>query len=198
MTIGVLSIAIISLGFVLWNTGSKLSTTRNELRDTQDILSKVRSELNLTKIELTNAVAELTILRNTDTGQVISANMDKRIRIKAGSVEALAELNDTETAQAIWDALPIKGRANTWGDEIYFSIPLSIAQEKGQDLVEVGDLGYWPPGQGFCIFFGPTPMSEGDKPRPASPVTVFGQVIGDATIFKEVDTGTEVTIDKES
>jgi len=198
MTIGVLSIAIISLGFVLWNTGSKLSTTRNELRDTQDILSKVRSELNLTKIELTNAVAELTILRNTDTGQVISANMDKRIRIKAGSVEALAELNDTETAQAIWDALPIKGRANTWGDEIYFSIPLSIAQEKGQDLVEVGDLGYWPPGQGFCIFFGPTPMSEGDKPRPASPVTVFGQVIGDATIFKEVDTGTEVTIDKEN
>ncbi|MQY73309.1 MAG: hypothetical protein GH142_06550, partial [Dehalococcoidia bacterium] len=79
--------------------------------------------------------------------------MDKRIRIKAGSVEALAELNDTRTAQAIWDNLPIKGRANIWGDEIYFGIPVSIAQEKGQDLVEVGDLGYWPPGQGFCIFF---------------------------------------------
>jgi hypothetical protein len=124
--------------------------------------------------------------------------MDKRIRIKAGSIEALAELNDTETAQAIWDALPIKGRANTWGDEIYFGIPLSIAQEEGQDLVEVGDLGYWPPGQGFCIFFGPTPMSEGDKPRPASPVTVFGQVVGDSTVFKQVGSGTEVTIDKES
>ena len=68
--------------------------------------------------------------------------MDKRIRIKAGTVEALAELNDTNTAQAIWDALPIKGRANTWGDEIYFGIPLSIAQEQARDVVEVGDLGY--------------------------------------------------------
>ena len=124
--------------------------------------------------------------------------MGKRVRIKAGSVEALAELNDTATAQAIWDALPIKGRANTWGDEIYFGIPLSIAPEKAQDLVEVGDLGYWPPGQAFCIFFGPTPMSEGDKPRPASPVTVFGQVTGDSTVFKQVDPGTAVTIAKES
>ncbi len=124
--------------------------------------------------------------------------MDKRIRIKAGTVAALAELNDTETAQAIWDKLPVKGRANIWGDEIYFSIPVSGVQEKGQELVEVGDLGYWPPGQAFCIFFGPTPMSEGDKPRPASPVTVFGQVIGDAAVFKQVDAGTEVTIEKES
>jgi len=124
--------------------------------------------------------------------------MDKRIRIKAGAIEALAELNDTDTAQAIWDILPIKSRANTWGDEIYFDIPLKIAQEKGQSLVEVGDLGYWPQGQGFCIFFGPTPASEGDNPRPASPVTVFGHIIGDATIFKQVHAGTEVTIEKET
>jgi len=124
--------------------------------------------------------------------------MNKRIRIKAGSVSALAELNDTKVAQAIWDNLPIKGRGNTWGDEIYFSIPVSVAQENGQELVEVGDLGYWPPGQAFCIFFGPTPMSEGEKPRPASPVTVFGQVVGDATVFRQVSSGTEVTIEKES
>ena len=124
--------------------------------------------------------------------------MDKRIRIKAGKVQALAELNDTRTAQAIWDKLPIKGRANIWGDEIYFGIPVSGIKEKGQELVEVGDLGYWPPGQAFCIFFGPTPMSEGDKPRPASPVTVFGQVVGDAAIFKQVDAGTEVTLEKEN
>jgi len=124
--------------------------------------------------------------------------MEKRIRIKAGTVEVLAELNDTKTARAIWDALPIKGRANTWGDEIYFSIPVSLELEQGQDLVDVGDLGYWPPGKGFCIFFGPTPMSEGDRPRPASPVAVFGKVIGDATVFKQVSSGTEITIDKES
>ena len=124
--------------------------------------------------------------------------MEKRIRIKAGTVEAVAELNDTDTAQAIWEALPIKGRANLWGDEIYFSIPVSVELEAGQELVNVGDLGYWPPGKGFCIFFGPTPMSEGEQPRPASPVTVFGQVIGNAGVFKEVASGAEITIEKES
>jgi hypothetical protein len=124
--------------------------------------------------------------------------MEKRIRIKAGTVEAVAELNDTDTAQAIWEALPIKGRANLWGDEIYFSIPVSVELEAGQELVNVGDLGYWPPGKGFCIFFGPTPMSEGEQPRPASPVTVFGQVIGNAGVFKQVASGAEITIEKES
>jgi len=123
--------------------------------------------------------------------------MEKRIRIKSGQVEVVAELNDTNAAQAIWDALPIKGRANLWGDEIYFSIPVSVELEDGQELVNVGDLGYWPPGRGFCIFFGPTPMSEGEQPRPASPVTVFGKVIGNATVFKRVTSGAEITIEKE-
>ncbi|MFQ5996812.1 MAG: cyclophilin-like fold protein [Dehalococcoidales bacterium] len=124
--------------------------------------------------------------------------MAKRIRIKAGQLEVVAELNDTHTARAIWEALPIKGRANTWGDEIYFTIPVSVEQEAGQELVDVGDLGYWPPGKGFCIFFGPTPMSEGDQPRPASPVTVFGKVVGDAKVFKQVSSGAEIIIEKES
>jgi len=123
--------------------------------------------------------------------------MEKRIRIKSGQVEVVAELNDTNAAQAIWDALPIKGRANLWGDEIYFSILVSVELEDGQELVNVGDLGYWPPGRGFCIFFGPTPMSEGEQPRPASPVTVFGKVIGNATVFKRVTSGAEITIEKE-
>jgi hypothetical protein len=73
-----------------------------------------------------------------------------------------------------------------------------VEQENGQDLVDVGDLAYWPPGKGFCIFFGPTPMSEGSQPRPASPVTVFGRVEGDATIFTSVKSGTAITIEKES
>ena len=124
--------------------------------------------------------------------------MEKRIRIKVGQVEAMAVLNDTDTAQAIWEALPIKGRANLWGDEIYFSIPLSLGLEAGQELVEVGDLGYWPAGKGFCIFFGPTPMSEGEQPRPASPCTVFGKVIGDSSVFKQVASGDEIAIEKES
>ena len=123
--------------------------------------------------------------------------MGKRISIKAGEVEATAELNDTRTAQAIWDALPIKSRGNRWGEEIYFSIPLSLEAEDAHEVVAAGDLGYWPPGTAFCIFFGPTPMSRGDEIRPASPVNVFGRVIGDATVFKQVASGTELTIDRE-
>ena len=120
--------------------------------------------------------------------------MGKRIRIAAGDVEATAELNSTATAEAIWEELPIKGRTSLWGDEIYFSIPLSLQLEAGQEVVSMGDLGYWPEGNAFCIFFGPTPASRGNEIRPASPVTVFGKIIGDATIFKKVATGTRITI----
>jgi hypothetical protein len=120
--------------------------------------------------------------------------MGKKIQISAGAIEAGAELNDTRTAQAIWEALPITGRANIWGDEIYFSIPLRLKLEAGQELVSIGDLGYWPDGNAFCIFFGPTPVSQGDEIRPASPVTVFGKVIGDARVFKKVAAGTKITI----
>jgi hypothetical protein len=120
--------------------------------------------------------------------------MGNQIRITAGAIEAEAELNNTMTAQAIWEALPIKGRANLWGDEIYFSIPLSLELEAGQELVSMGDLGYWPEGNSFCIFFGPTPVSRGNEIRPASPVTVFGKIVDDATIFKKVATGTRIVI----
>jgi hypothetical protein len=120
--------------------------------------------------------------------------MGKKIRITAGAIEATAELNNTSTAQAIWEALPVKGRANLWGDEIYFSIPLRLKLEAGQELVSIGDLGYWPDGNAFCIFFGPTPVSQGDEIRPASPVTVFGKVIGDAMVFKKVAAGTKIIV----
>jgi hypothetical protein len=124
--------------------------------------------------------------------------MGKKIRIRAGAIEAEAELNDTRTARAIWEALPVKGRVNLWGDEVYFSIPLSFKLEAGQELVSIGDLGYWPDGNAFCIFFGPTPVSQGDEIRPASPVTVFGKVIGDATVFKKVAAKTKITVRREN
>jgi len=120
--------------------------------------------------------------------------MGNKIRITAGAIEAEAELNNTETAQAIWQALPVKGRVNLWGDEIYFSIPLSLQLEAGQEVVNTGDLGYWPEGNAFCIFFGPTPASQTDEIRPASPVTVFGKVLGDARIFKKAAAGTRIAI----
>jgi len=122
------------------------------------------------------------------------AKMGKKILITAGRIEAEAELNNTRTARGIWEGLPIKSRVNLWGDEIYFSIPLSLQLEAGQELVSMGDLGYWPDGNAFCIFFGPTPASQRDEIRPASPVTVFGKIIGDATIFKKVATGTEISV----
>ncbi len=124
--------------------------------------------------------------------------MERKIRIKAGGIEATAELNETRTAQAIWEALPIKGQANRWGDEIYFSIPLKLEEENAQELVGVGDLGYWPPGAALCLFFGPTPMSKGEEIRPASAVNVFGRITGDATVLRQVAAGVEVTIERKT
>lgn len=121
--------------------------------------------------------------------------MGKRVRITAGGVIVEAELNDTETARRIWDALPITGVANRWGDEIYFTIPVRCEDEEPKEVVEMGDLGYWRPGSAFCIFFGQTPASRGDEIRPASPVNVFGKVIGDPTILKQVKDGEEVKVE---
>jgi len=121
---------------------------------------------------------------------------ERRIRISAGSVSADAVLNDTATAGAIWDALPLALAGQTWGDEIYFSIPVKAKIESPRETVDMGDLGYWPPGSAFCIFFGPTPASLGTEIRPASAVTVFGRIVGDATVFKKVRTGTVVRIER--
>lgn len=122
-----------------------------------------------------------------------------RIKISTPSTgEVYAEFSDEnpETARAIWDALPIEGRANIWGDEIYFSIPVEAGVENPREVVEMGDLGYWPPGKAFCIFFGRTPASRGDEIRPASPVNVFGKVSGDPRVFKKVRGGERVTLER--
>ena len=117
------------------------------------------------------------------------------IRISAGPVSAIAELADTSTAQAILDALPITGRASTWGDEIYFTIPINADEEDARAVVEAGDIAYWPPGSALCIFFGPTPASRGNEIRPASPVNVVGRVRGDATVFRQVRDGSPVLVE---
>lgn len=120
--------------------------------------------------------------------------MRRTIRITAGNVTMDAMLNDTATASQIWDSLPISARANIWGDEIYFAIPVHRDEEDAKATVGVGDLGYWPPGNAFCIFYGPTPMSRGDEITPASPVNIVGKVVGDAKLFKQVTSSTKVTI----
>jgi hypothetical protein len=117
--------------------------------------------------------------------------------ISSGKVSLHAELNDSPTAKEIWEALPIEGRANIWGDEIYFEIPVTMGQESDARAgVEVGELGYWPVGRAFCIFFGPTPMSTDERPRAASPVNILGRVLGDATLFTSVKSGESVRIER--
>ena len=121
---------------------------------------------------------------------------ERRIKITAGSVKADAVLDDSTTAQAVWDTLPLAIAGETWGDEIYFGIPVKAKPEAPRETVELGDLAYWPPGSAFCIFFGPTPASRGNEIRPASPVNVLGRVVGDPTVFKSVRSGTKVRIER--
>ena len=121
---------------------------------------------------------------------------ERRIRITAAPVVMDAELNQSETAQQIWEVLPIEARGSTWGDEIYFSIPVEAGVDNAQEVVELGELAYWPPGTAFCIFFGPTPMSQGAEIRPASPVNVVGKLIGEPKVFKQVKSGTVVKIEQ--
>ena len=121
---------------------------------------------------------------------------DRKIRITVGKITADAVLNDTKTAAAVWDALPLSIPGQTWGDEIYFGIPVKAKPENASEIVEKGDLAYWPPGSAFCIFYGPTPASHGDEIRAASAVTVFGRVLGDPTVFKPVRSGTTVRVER--
>jgi hypothetical protein len=120
----------------------------------------------------------------------------RRITIAAETVVAFAGLNETKTADAVWNALPIEARASTWGDEIYFAIPVALGEDGAQAVVEKGDLGYWPPGRALCIFFGLTPASVGSEIRPASPVNVFGRLEADAHAFSAVPSGEIIRIER--
>jgi hypothetical protein len=118
-----------------------------------------------------------------------------RIQIETAGISLEAELTDNETAKEIFEALPIEGKVNRWGEEIYFAIPVSLpeASDARQEM-QVGELGYWPPGSAFCIFFGPTPASHDETPRAASNVNPFGKVMGDATTLTSVSGGETITL----
>lgn len=119
-----------------------------------------------------------------------------QIRFAGGGVELVIRLNETDTAKKIWEALPIEAQAQTWGEEIYFTIPVQAEQEKPQELVAVGDVAYWPPGRALCLFFGPTPVSGPGEIRPYSPVTVVGKVEGEAKALKGVKDGDKIRLDR--
>lgn len=109
------------------------------------------------------------------------------IRITVGTVSMEAALDDTTTGRKVAEILPLRTSFSTWGDEIYFSIPVDEdLDETAREEVALGDLGYWPEGNAFCIFFGQTPVSKQGKIIPASAVNIIGRIKGDAARFKEV------------
>ena len=123
--------------------------------------------------------------------------MAEKIVIKAGGKNFEGELNDSVTGRAIYDALPIRANGQRWGGEIYFSIGVSCELEEGsREVMEAGELAYWPPGQAFCIFFGAIPASGGDEIRAASAVNIIGKVKGDLSGLQDVPDGAEVLIEK--
>ena len=120
--------------------------------------------------------------------------MKRKIKIIVGKLELEAWLNETKTAAKVFEALPITSTVNTWGDEIYFTIPVTADPEDAKELVSLGDIAYWPPGKAMCIFFGKTPISRGDEIRPASAVNIIGKLEGDLKTLKKVKDGGEITI----
>ena len=121
----------------------------------------------------------------------------KKIILETAGFQIEAELNDSYTAQVIYDAIPFSSSVNRWGEEIYFTIPVHVEQEPdAKEDVEIGDLGFWPVGDAFCIFFGRTPVSKTEKPRAYSPVNIFGRITGDPSLLKKIQSGTEIHVMK--
>jgi len=121
----------------------------------------------------------------------------RNIEISAGGIKVTATLADNATADAIWEALPVAAQANRWGDEFYFEIPVHLPQaEDAREVLEPGELGYWPVGHAFCIFWGPTPVSQGNEPRAYSPVNVFGRIEGAPRAFDALPGGTEIKVER--
>lgn len=122
---------------------------------------------------------------------------DRNIRVTAGDVSVTAALNDSRTADLLWDALPLEASASTWGEEIYFRIAVQADEEDdASDVVDMGAVAYWPPGQALCLFFGRTPASRGDEIRAASAVNALGTIDGDATVLKQVRAGAHVAVER--
>jgi len=119
----------------------------------------------------------------------------RRINIHVGEINLTANLNETETADRIWEALPFEVNGTRWGEEIYFEIPveLATASDARQEMA-VGELAYWPQGHAFCIFFGPTPVSLGEEPRAYSDVNPFGQIEEGSELLTSVEDRATVTV----
>ena len=123
--------------------------------------------------------------------------MTRRIRIKSGEVTVTARLVECETADLVWDALPLESTVSTWGDEIYFRTPVSAEEaDDSRAVQELGAVAYWPSGQALCLFFGPTPASTGNEPRAISPVNSVGIIEGDPQVLRSVRQGSGILVER--
>ncbi len=124
--------------------------------------------------------------------------MRREVTVKVGELEVKAWFNETDTATKVFDVLPITSNVNVWGDEIYFTIPVETGLEDAREIVNIGDIAYWPQGNALCVFLGRTPISEADEIRPISPVNVIGGIEGDGGLFQkllgEFRRGRDITI----
>jgi hypothetical protein len=118
-----------------------------------------------------------------------------RIRFDFGTLRLEAELFDTPTARAVAAALPIASSALTWGEEVYFEVPVEVARETGaRAVVTPGEVAYWPEGHCIALGFGRTPISRGEETRLASPCNVFARALGDVKVLSKVRAGTGVRV----
>ncbi len=120
-----------------------------------------------------------------------------RIRFEFGTLTLDAELLDTPTAHAVAAALPISSSALTWGEEVYFEVPIKVAAEKdARAVVTPGEIAYWPDGHSIALGFGRTPISKGDETRLANPCNVFAKALGDVKALAKVRAGVKVNVTK--
>ena len=121
----------------------------------------------------------------------------RQLQITVGEVVIRAELFETPTADAIYEATPLEAAAATWGEEVYFQTHVSLPREAdARDVVEPGELAYWPSGDAIAIGFGRTPISQGGECRLASPCNVWGRALDDVRALKAVRAGAPVRVER--